>query len=244
MIPATWRKRFDNKPMIAVLSAGTDPRRSSGRRSTYCDQAFLYLHPSRPFWVRKEAFPVKCIKRFYLLRQYQNELVRFAGGTATDKSDTSFDARIWWANAIALHFEPIAIAKSRELSGSDDAEPQRDVSKKTNISSQGKLLFPLPVHSTTFRKSGKRLSCAALHRWRGNAARPSPPLFLHHFFVRPPPAAILSSRPLVSIAGAHSGGQGWRVSATVRLVLDGREHDGMLMRHGARQSAMAIPQSR
>ena len=76
-----------------------------------------YLHPSRPFWVWKEALPVKCIKRFHLLRQYQNELVSFAAGTATYKSDKSFDARIWWANAIALHFEPIAIAKSRELSG-------------------------------------------------------------------------------------------------------------------------------
>ena len=45
--------------------------------------------------------------------EHDGTLVRFAGGTATDKSDTSFDARIRWANAMALHFEPIAIAKSR-----------------------------------------------------------------------------------------------------------------------------------
>jgi hypothetical protein len=34
-------------------------------------------------------------------------------------------------------------------------------------------------------------------------------------------------------AGARSGRQGWRVSATGRLVLDGREHAGKLGRIGA-----------
>src|SRR3954453_6361545 len=39
-------------------------------------------------------------------------------------------------------------------------------------------------------------------------------------------AAILSSRPALSRAGARSGRQGWPQATAQRLVLDGREHDG------------------
>src|SRR3954447_26895217 len=41
-------------------------------------------------------------------------------------------------------------------------------------------------------------------------------------------AAILSSRPALSRAGARSGRQGWPQATAQRLVLDGREHDGTI----------------
>src|SRR5215472_14939437 len=40
----------------------------------------------------------------------------------------------------------------------------------------------------------------------------------------------------------HERTQGWRISATARLVLDAREHDGMLTRHRARYIATAAHQ--
>src|SRR5262245_66156781 len=43
-------------------------------------------------------------------------------------------------------------------------------------------------------------------------------------------------------AGARSGRQGWRTCATARLVLDAREHDGMLTRHWARHIATTARQ--
>src|SRR5215510_12591849 len=61
----------------------------------------------------RQCYFSRCPQEISPAAAVPNELVRFAGGTATDKSDKSFDARIWRANAIALHFEPIAIAKSR-----------------------------------------------------------------------------------------------------------------------------------
>jgi len=42
--------------------------------------------------------------------------------------------------------------------------------------------------------------------------------------------------------GARSGRQGWRTCATARLVLDAREHDGMLTRHWARHIATTARQ--
>src|SRR3954469_17836718 len=41
-------------------------------------------------------------------------------------------------------------------------------------------------------------------------------------------AAILSSRPALSRAGARSGRQGWPQATAQRLVLDGREHGGTI----------------
>src|SRR5262249_42753859 len=102
--------------------------------------------------------------------------------------------------------------------------------------------LPLPIHSTACGKREREVDELHSPQTARQTSR-APYSSFPHSFVRPPAEPIPSSRPLFKHAGARSGRQGWRVSATVRLVLDGREHDGMLMRHGARQVATAAPQS-
>ena len=50
-------------------------------------------------------------------------------------------------------------------------------------------------------------------------------LFLSLFDLKAP---FLRPDPTARVAGARRSGQGWRVSATAGLVLDGFEHDGTL----------------
>ena len=60
------------------------------------------------------------------------------------------------------------------------------------------------------------------------------------------PGTILPSRPAPAPAGARSGGQGWSAfgppPAAARSVLDGREHDGRIVRRRGPQSPRAPSQ--
>src|SRR3954452_9424379 len=58
--------------------------------------------------------------------------------------------------------------------------------------------------------------------------RPRPRGYQNNHILLFDQAAILSSRPALSRAGARSGRQGWPQATAQRLVLDGREHDGTI----------------
>src|SRR5947209_13200361 len=58
--------------------------------------------------------------------------------------------------------------------------------------------------------------------------RPRPRGYQNNHILLFDQAAILSSRPALSRAGARSGRQGWPQATALRLVLDGREHDGTI----------------
>ena len=89
--------------------------------------------------------------------------------------------------------------------------------------------------------NGKWEAAVVGGRWRlpGACIRGHPLAF--HSLVRPL-RSILPSRPLDPKAGARSGGQGWPAAAsgspTASGLLDGREHDGTLARHGHGRSPL------
>src|SRR3954452_3772964 len=58
--------------------------------------------------------------------------------------------------------------------------------------------------------------------------RPRPRGYQNNHILLFDQAAILSSRPALSRAGARSGRQGWPQATAQRLLLDGREHDGTI----------------
>ena len=133
-----------------------------------------------------------------------------------------------------------ALSRTAKAIGS----PPRDDSAGRDVSRRGQFPLPVPVHSTADRKAEPEVQEPSARVDRATmsigSSKPLPSL---HSFVRPPRSHSSVPAALSKTPARAAPCQGWRVSATARLVLDGRENDGMLMRHGATQVANATPQS-
>jgi hypothetical protein len=133
-----------------------------------------------------------------------------------------------------------ALSRTAKAIGS----PPRDDSAGHDVSRRGQFKLPVPVHSTACGKGKREVQEPSARVGRATMSiGSSKPLPSHHSFVRPPRSHSSVPAALSKTPARAAPRQGWRVSATARLVLDGRESDGMLMRHGATQVANATPQS-